>query len=509
MGRSLYPWLKITSRLGKYFVTLSRRWTIFGQIGIGTDFLSCSAGFSKQFNILKYGNLIAIILVMYYQSQWTTWDLFLLVDPGDVIKIKNGIGTDAIDFKLTNFVDLEGYYYQSLIVPFETNNRKPVIDITKADGTLIKRLISPIVDLNCLYAVVGVDGHKQIYLLRWSNIYDEPETKEHPHIAILYRLSPTGKIVKSLTCYNLHRFAAAMYFPAAPSHNIMNPECLDRSYQSIVMAAFCLKRILLMPTKFGGSYFNGDNHVIAKLFASAIIAHGRFAFRTVSCVLCQHIPKDTIVPWSLPEKALFFLPESTTNWDAISADEHEWLLLDRLSQKLFMSLSPADTAISAQRGDFQTITAGSEVETAIQKQAHNEWTRALLPGWVPKSEMIVTAIFEHRGQPQNVAYCAFSRPEANVVIMGVPGRHYQIYIEQPDPLPKTQRRLTLRDILSPAILRIGAVADHTSVLPWAALTSTEYIRNRAFLPAGPYAREHIYLISLAFSETLTLGSVGY
>jgi hypothetical protein len=144
-----------------------------------------------------------------------------------------------------------------------------------------------------------------------------------------------------------------------------------------------------------------------------------------------------------------------------------------------------------------------------RQQALDDLTQVIQPKWLPLPALLEPGLDHEHPSPPPVCHSSYKVNGCHVVYMGVIGRQFLLYLEQPHPLPKGQKLLTVRDVLRDDVIQAAARAGGKSAYPRAAFMAKRWRRYRAYQPEGPYEQVNILLIEVRLSEGLDLRFPGY
>ncbi len=189
-------------------------------------------------------------------------------------------------------------------------------------------------------------------------------------------------------------------------------------------------------------------------------------------------------PWSFRGSHLFYVDSADQDWTATPHDDREWLHFD---QSTFRAL-----------GDSRQL----------QQQALDDIAQVIQERWLPSVDLLQLAQ-EHTKPPRMVCYASYMVYGCRIIYMGVLGRQVFLYIEQPDPLPEGQKRLTRADVLCDDLLQTLTDEHGATSYPRVQFVVREMKRYRALSHGGPYEPVHILLIDARLPDDVNLRSPGY
>lgn len=212
--------------------------------------------------------------------------------------------------------------------------------------------------------------------------------------------------------------------------------------------------------------------------------------------------EDAFQEWRLPEGSLFFLQDLDTGWRDVPVASREWILTTSLSERLFRVLSPMDVTM-ATRWQYEPVR-GQEVD-AVRTRAMDEWARGVAGDWLPPRTMVKVAILTRRAERYHLVWCSYTRAGVNLLLIGIEGRAFWAYAEQPHPLPSGMVPLTASQLLAPGVMQVVETTEE-KWFPRLQFQTRRFLRHRAFDPMGPYQPVSILLAHFRLPQTLDPGS---
>ena len=188
--------------------------------------------------------------------------------------------------------------------------------------------------------------------------------------------------------------------------------------------------------------------------------------------------------WEVRGDRLYFLRSADGEWGKQTSRQQEWL-------DFGLGRSP--------------IRAGAET---FRQQALDDITQVIQERWLPSVEFL-QPVEECAVQPRMLCHASYTMRGCRIVYMGVLGRQVFLYIEQPDPLPEGQKRLTRADVLRDDLLQMVADEDAATSYPRVQFVVREMDRYRALSHQGPYEPVHILLVDARLPDDVNLRSPGY
>lgn len=189
--------------------------------------------------------------------------------------------------------------------------------------------------------------------------------------------------------------------------------------------------------------------------------------------------------WHLPEQALFFIGSEQRTWSDQPSDQREWI---RFARPELTSVYDA---------------------TRWQDQAYREIAVCIRPPWLPNPEFIQIVGDANQTSPTHMYWHCCRVGAYGIAYMGACGDRFLLYIEQPDPLPEGQKRLTRADVLRDDLLQTVADEHGATSYPRVQFVAREMKRYRALSHQGPYEPVHILLVDARLSDDVNLRSPGY
>ncbi|HCU35165.1 MAG TPA: hypothetical protein DGT21_06780 [Armatimonadetes bacterium] len=195
-------------------------------------------------------------------------------------------------------------------------------------------------------------------------------------------------------------------------------------------------------------------------------------------------PEALPLHWEVWGDRLYFLRSADGEWGKQTSRQQEWLDfgLGRLP-----------------------IRAGAET---FRQQALDDITQVIQERWLPSVEFL-QPVEECAVQPRMLCHASYTMRGCRIVYMGVLGRQVFLYIEQPDPLPEGQKRLTRADVLRDDLLQTVADEHGATSYPRVQFVAREMKRYRAMSYQGPYEPVHILLVDARLPDDVNLRSPGY
>jgi len=193
------------------------------------------------------------------------------------------------------------------------------------------------------------------------------------------------------------------------------------------------------------------------------------------------------VGWAIPGDTLYFLTDPNLAWETIPLKDREWLLLHR--------------------GTFQYIASGEREH--YSRLALDDLRKVFKADWLPEPELFTVSLDHATDTPTRVAYASYTLKEkgCNIVCLGGIGTGYLWYIEQPYPLPRETKEISVEDVLLSSLITPDEVG--TEVLPQISVMHQSYVRFRSLQPRDEFQQVKILLIKVSFPDSLNLRFPNY